>query len=222
MMKKTSLRLLALSFLLSGVMGCAANKPQSYDYSSYRQHAPKSVLVIPPMNDSVEADAPYVYLSTITRPLAECGYYVFPVAVVDALMKDNGMPTPGEMNAVPLDRIRDIVGADAVLYVNIEDWGQKYRVLASTTVVKARARLVDVETGTVIWEGNAQAAEGSGDGGGGLAGMLVAAVVDQVVDSATDRTHGLSSTANSIMVFDSNKGLPYGPYNPESASDPRR
>jgi len=212
----------AMLLLVSVIAGCATNKPQPYDYSAYKQHTPRSVLVIPPLNNTVEADAPYVYLSTITRPLAECGYYVFPVAVIDAFLKDNGMPTPGEMNAVPLDRIRDVIGADAVLYVTIEEWGQKYSVLSSTTIVKTRARLVDVRTGETLWDGTAQAAEGSGDGGGSLLGMVVAAAIDQVVDSATDRTHGLSSLANSVMVFSSNKGLPYGPYNPESTTDPRR
>jgi len=163
-----------------------------------------------------------VFLSTISRPLAECGYYVFPVAVVDAFLKDNGMPTPGEMNALPLDRVRDVIGADAVMFVTIEEWGQKYNVLASTSVVRASARLVDVESGETLWEGNAQAAEGSGDGGGGLLGMVVAAAVDQVIDSATNRTHDLSSMANNIMVNNSNRGLPYGPYNPEYETDPRR
>jgi len=221
-MRNLCLNLVAGSMLLAGMTGCATNQPKSYDYSTFREHPPRSVLVIPPLNNSVDADAPYVFLSTISRPLAECGYYVFPVAVVDAFLKDNGMPTPGEMNALPLDRVRDVIGADAVMFVTIEEWGQKYNVLASTSVVRASARLVDVESGETLWEGNAQAAEGSGDGGGGLLGMVVAAAVDQVIDSATNRTHDLSSMANNIMVNNSNRGLPYGPYNPEYETDPRR
>jgi len=220
-MKISIFRPLAALIPVCSMAACAVNQAP-YDYSAFREHAPRSILVIPPLNNSVDADAPYVYLSTITRPLAECGYYVFPVAVVDAFLKDNGMPTPGEMNMVPLDRIRDVTGADAVLFVSIEEWGQKYQIVSSTTVVKASARLVDVDSGITLWEGEAQAAEGSGDGGGSLLGMVVAAAVDQVVDSSVDRTHGLSNMANSIMVFNSNKGLPYGPYNPEYETDPRR
>jgi len=142
--------------------------------------------------------------------------------VIDALLKDNGMPTPGEMNAVPLDKINEVVGADAVLFVTIEDWGQKYQVLQSTTVVNARARLVDVRTETTLWEGSAYANQGSGDGGGGLIGMAVAAVVDQIIDSVMDQTHQLSTMANNNMVFNNNVGLPYGPYHPASETDPRR
>ncbi len=210
---------LVTSLALS-LSGCATTK-QPHDYSSYRSHMPRSVLVMPPTNDSIEVDASYVYLSTITRPLAEAGYYVFPVAVVDNFMKENGLPTPTEMNAVPLDKIGDIFGADAVLYIHIEDWGQKYMVLSSTTVVKARAKLVDVRTGATLWKGTAQAAEGSGDGGGGLIGMVVAAAIDQIVDSTTGRVHKLSGMANNSMIMNTQNGLLLGPYNPGYATDIR-
>ncbi len=59
--------------------------------------------------------ATYGWLSTVTRPLAEAGNYVFPVAVVDELLRQNGMQTPGEMHTVPLDKVREIIGADASL-----------------------------------------------------------------------------------------------------------
>lgn len=196
---------------LLAATGCA-NRPPDFDYSALRSHPPRSVLVIPPLNDTVEVNAPYIYLSTITRPLAESGYYVFPVAVVDAFLKDNGLPTPGEMNTVPLDKIAKNIGADAVLYVSIEDWGQKYQVLSSTTVVKAHARLVDVATGETLWQGTSQLQEGSGDGGGGLIGMAVGALVDQVVDTLSDRTQDLSSRANSMMILNTQSGLLPGPY----------
>jgi hypothetical protein len=182
---------------------------------------PKSVLVLPPLNQSVEVNAPYVYLSTITRPLAECGYYVFPVAVVDALMKENGLPTPAEMHSVSLKKIREVFGADAVLYATIEEYGQKYQVLSSTTIVKARARLVDVATGTTLWEGTAQAARSSGDSNSGLVGMLVTAAITQVVNTATDQAHPLMHQANAQMVLNTQNGLLLGPYNPGYTTDTR-
>jgi len=215
------LRLLKLAGVFIVALGGCATTPSSYDYGAYRSYMPRSVLVMPPINDSIDVDAPYVYLSTVTRPLAEVGYYVFPVAVIDAFMKENGLPTPAEMNAVPLAKIGDVFGADAVLYVHIEEWGQKYHVLTSTTVVNARARLVAVRTGATLWEGTARASEGSGDGGGGLVGMVVAAAIEQIIDSTTDRVHGVSATANNQMIFNTQNGLLIGPYNPEYAADTR-
>src|SRR5437879_7019697 len=71
--------------------GCAA---QPYDYTNYRQHPPRSIVVLPPLNESTAVEATYGYLSTVTRPIAEQGYYVFPVAVVDQFLKENGLPVP--------------------------------------------------------------------------------------------------------------------------------
>ncbi len=68
--------------------GCVASKTP-YDYSALENSRPRSILVIPPLNNSVEVNAPYVFLSTITAPLAEKGYYVFPVAVIDRFLKEN-------------------------------------------------------------------------------------------------------------------------------------
>jgi hypothetical protein len=198
--------------------GCAS---QPTDYTSYRAHLPRSVLVLPPLNQSVEVDAPYRYLSTISCPLAEAGYYVFPVAVVDAFMKENGLPTPGEMHAVSLEKIREVFGADAVLYVTIEDYGQKYQIILSGTVVKARARLVDVVTGATLWEGRADAYEGSGGSGGDPLAMIIVAAIEQVLESATDHARELSSQANRQMIFNSDTGLLLGPYSPGHEADAR-
>jgi hypothetical protein len=165
----------------------------------------------PPTNESNEADAPYVYLSTISEFIGEQGYYVFPVMVVDAFMKGNGMHVPEEMHNVPLDKLSAVFGQDAVLYINIEDFGQEYVLLSSNTVVRATARLVESKTGTVIWHGKAEYSEGSGDGGGGMGGMLIAALVDQIVDSLSQRVRDVSLVANRFMI-QSHNGLPPGPY----------
>lgn len=204
---------------------CAVVSPP--DYSAYRSNLPRSILVLPPLNQSVDVNAPYVFLSTVSRPLAECGYYVFPVAVVDAFMKENGLPTPDEMQAVPLTKVKEVIGADAVLYVTIEEWGQKYHILSSDTVVKANARLVDVASGTTLWTGTEQLAQSSNSGAGGgdplamLIAMLVNALVTQIVASMTDPTYGVSRQATTAMVFNANNGLLFGPRHPEHDADPR-
>jgi hypothetical protein len=125
------------------------------------------------------------------------------------------------MHAIPLDKIGEVFGADAVLYVTIEEYSHKYRVVTSTTTVKARATLVDVATGTTLWEGTAKVAQSSGDSGGGIIGSLVSAAVSQVVSSTTDHAHALSATVNHQMFFNENSGLLLGPYNPDYEADVR-
>ena len=183
-----------------------------YDYSALEASKPRSILVIPPMNDSIEVNAPYTWLSTISMPLAEKGYYVFPVAVVDTFMKENGLPTPAEMNSVPLSKIREVIGPDAVLYAHIREWGQKYTVISSNTIVRADLKLVDARTGQMLWNTTVHAAQGSDDGGGGLLGALVSALVTQVVASQVDKTQQLSSMGNYQSIHANGTGLLPGPY----------
>ena len=204
-------RLLALAPLVL-TAACATIEP--YDYSAYREHMPRSILVLPPINESVDVNASYVWLSTISMPVAERGYYVFPVAVVDAFMKDNGLPGPDEMHSVSLQKLREVFGADAVLYVTIEDWGQKYVVLSSNTVVRARARLVDTASGSEIWQGRCDFTESSSSGSNDLLGMVISAALEQIIDTTSDATHGVARQANYQMVYDQRAGFLPGPRSP--------
>lgn len=205
-----NLWLLAASLALTG---CVASKP--YDYTNFRAHPPRSIVVLPPLNQSTDIKGTYSYLSTVTRPLAEMGYYVFPVVEVDELMKENGLPTAGEMHQVPLDKIGQIIGADAVLYVTLKQYGSKYEVISSVTTVSAEAKLVDVKTGLTLWEGSATAQQSSGDSGGGIIGALITAAVTQIVNSATDPAHDVSSMANYQLFTPKDRGLLSGPYYPK-------
>lgn len=204
--------LAVLACIVAITSGCATAMPP-YDYTAFERSRPRSIVVIPPLNNSIEVNAPYMYLSTITRPLAEKGYYVFPVYMIDYFFKENGLPTPEEMNGIPLDKIGEHIGADAVLYITIEEWGQKYQVIQSVTKVRATLKLVDVKTGALLWDSTAVAEASSGDGGGGLAGMLVNAVVTQVLNSTiSDPTPGLARQANFSAIHSQARGLPDGPY----------
>ena len=191
--------------------GCAA-KP--YDYTNFRQHRPRSIVVLPPLNESTAVEATWGYLSTVTRPLAERGYYVFPIAVVDQFLKENGLPTAGEMHQIPLNKVVEILGADAVLFIIVEQYGSKYQILNSSTTVAARARLVDTRTGTLLWEGRRVVQQNSSAGQSNLIAMLVAAAVSQIVNTSVDAAHGVSRTTNAILFNTKDQGLLPGPYHP--------
>ncbi|MBI3867570.1 MAG: DUF799 family lipoprotein [Verrucomicrobia bacterium] len=201
---------IAAAFVLG--TGCKSIPPK--DYTLFRQHIPKSILVLPPLNETTEVEAPYGYLAAVTRPLSEWGYYVFPVAVIDHFLKENGMPTPGEMHQIPLPKVREILGADAVLYITITKYGSKYQVINSKTIVWAKARLVDTQSGLVLWEG-AGGAEMNSGGSGNIFGDLIAAVITQAVNSSTDQAHNLAHPAASVLIMAKDQGLLLGPRHPE-------
>lgn len=200
------------AIVAAALAGCATTP---YDYTNLRQHPPRSILVLPPLNESTAVEATWGYLSTVTRPLAELGYYVFPVAVVDQFLKENGLPGAGEMHQVPLHKVTEILGADAVLFITVEAYGSTYQVINTATVVKARAKLVDTRTGLLLWEGRTVVQQNSTSGSGNIIGALVAAALSQVINVSTDAAHRLSGQANVILFNTEDRRLLYGPYHPK-------
>lgn len=206
-MKSLNLLALAVGFLF--LAGCVA-KP--YDYTNYRAAKPRSILVLPPINESTEIMGTYGYLSTVSQPLGEMGYYVFPVAVVDQYMKENGLPTPGEMHQVSLAKLHEVFGTDAVMYITLKQYGSKFQVLSSVTTVSADAKMVDARSGTLLWEGQATVQQNPSSSGNFLAD-LIAAAITQAINKKTDAAHTVSRLANAQLFMQQNRGLLYGPYN---------
>lgn len=196
-------------------IGCATPK----DYRAFLDHQPASIVVLPPLNMTNEVRATDAFLSTVTSPLAESGYYVFPMALVDQMLKENGVPTPGEMHQVSIEKLGEVFGADAVLYIVIKEWKTQYVVVQSTTEVLLEYRLVDVATGSELWRFEQRVAEGRG--GLSYAGMVEAAVY-AVVSAAADRTRDLAVIANNQAFFDPDSGVLKGRRHPGFEEDQKQ
>ncbi|MCK6479838.1 MAG: DUF799 family lipoprotein [Planctomycetaceae bacterium] len=191
-------RLLPASLLLAAAAGCAA--PEVYDYGPWLDHMPRSVLVLPPLNESPEVTAPYAYLSTVTAPVVRWGYYVFPVAMVDAFLKENGHPTPWEMHQVPPERLHEVFGADAVLYLTVREWGKEYQVFNCHFGVTVDAVLVDCRTGTVLWKGaSSGCADTFGTQNDPTLGILPA-LIGQLFFTTDGTSREIAGKANQMMV----------------------
>ena len=203
--------LLALALL----GGCAA--PKTVDYSAYKQARPKSILVLPPINESPEVQASYSMVSQVTYPLAEAGYYVLPIALVDETFRQNGLTTANDIQGVPPAKLHDIFGADAALYITVSEYGTQYMLISSDTSVTASAKLVDLRTGTTLWTGSAHASSEEGNiNGGGLIGMLVVAVVNQIANTLTDKGHEIAGiTSLRLLSADMPNGILHGPRSPK-------
>ncbi len=215
-----------LGTLLVTALLAACASPSPGGMPIHARVPPKSILVLPPINDSVEVRAPASFMSSVTAPLAERGYYVFPVVVIEELMRANGLPTATEMHQVPLAKLVEIIGPDAVLYPRITDYGRRFQLVNSSAVAEIQARLVDARTGEEIWSGAARVTDDSGSGysGGGLAGAILGAIVEHAVasslESATDSDAalGLMQRANYQMFSLGGNRLPFGARHPSYAA----
>jgi len=214
---KTYILLLAI-ILFSG----CATKQADVDYSAFRQYQPKSILVLPPLNNTTDLRATYSVMSSATLPLAEAGYYVFPVALVDQTFKENGLLNPGEMHQVSPKKLNEIFGADAALYLTVTSYGASSALLGGDIIVIVQAILMDTRTGTTLWQGKASASDGErNQNQGGIAGMIVQGIIKQIVNSVSDPGYQVGRIANQRLLNTEKRGLLPGPRSPNFEQGPK-
>lgn len=193
--------LLALLATAATLAGCAT-PPPAYDYAAFQRAKPASMLVLPPLNDSPDVKARPGVWANATLPLAEAGYYVMPVTLVDETFRQNGLNLPNEVHDVPIVKLREFFGADAGVYLRVKQYGTSYAVIASDTTVVVEGRVVDLRDGTLLWEGRAAAssAEQSQQSQGGLVGLLVTALVKQIIGTVADAGFTYAAIADSRLL----------------------
>jgi hypothetical protein len=215
------IKLMALLSTVALLTACATPKAP-YDYTAFKQSRPASILVLPPMNDTPEIKATIGVMASTALPLAEAGYYVMPVSLVDETFKQNGLTVPQDIHNVSTTRLHEIFGADAAAYIKVKKYGTTYFVLGSQTVVTIEGKIVDLRNGRVIWEGTATASSAESDGGnsGGLAGLLVKAIVTQIAGTLTDASFTYAGIANHrLLGAPTLNGVLYGPRSPSYQKD---
>lgn len=175
MQARDALIIVSSCLVLTMMVGCAQPDPERVleacqkisksDYSKieskahrvFRTNLPLTVLVLPPVNQSADVDASYKYLSSVIRPLTKAGYDVVPLAAVDAYIEENGPQTPAKLHNVPLEKLDQEFVADAVLYLYLEKYDAESFLVWSKASVKVRAKLIDLDTGVILWHGSAEA-----------------------------------------------------------------
>ena len=214
----TRARLLAVLVAVAASLGCATVGPGS-SYAKWVAADPRSILVVPPASKSVEVDAAAYFLSTVPIPVAERGYYVFPVNMVKRVLEDDGLSDAFLVHQADPTRLCRLFGADAVLYVTIERWDARYVVLSSTVTVELAYVMKDGKTGDVLWQAREQMSYSSGSGGGGGLGGLIAAAIDAAVTKAAPNYMPLARQANAEALAFPGKGFPAGPNSPAYRKD---
>lgn len=208
---------LVLTAMVMLLGGCATKVPP-YEYSAFRAAKPSTLLVMPPVNESPDVKATPSVWAHATRPLAEAGYYVLPVTLVDETLKQNGIQTAADAQQISYLKLREVFGADAVLYIKVNRYGTSYKVINSETRVEVEGRIVDLRSGQELWSGKAFASsdEQAQHSQGGLVGLLVIAVVKQIVGTATDASFNFAGVAQErLLGAPRYNGILPGPRSPQ-------
>ncbi len=203
-------RLVALLgvFLL---VGCATPR-EPMDFTAFESAAPRSILVVPTVNNSLDVDAPNYLLTTLPMPLAEKGYYVFPVNTVKVVLENEGFYEGAQVHEQPAAVLAQQFGADAVLFVTIDRWDAQYLLISTTVTVSFQYRMV-ARDGTEIWAATESMSytPSSSSSGNALVDLIVAAI-NAAATRAAPNYLPLTRQANQEVFVSGPSAIPDGPY----------
>ena len=93
--------------------------------------------------------------------------------------------------------------------------------ISSESRVTAEARLIDLRSEQVLWNGTATASSAEGrDSSGGLVGMLLQAIVSQILESSLNHSHRIAGiTSYRLLSAEMPNGMLYGPRSPKYQTD---
>lgn len=211
---------LSVIAVFASLIAACAPVPVHNDYTSFRHADPHSILVVPVINRSVDIDASDYFLSTITQPLAERGYYVFPVNLTKRLMEDDGLSDANLVHANDPTVLGKMFGADSIMYITIDRWDAKYAVLATSVTVELDYALKSGTTGEILWTHNQKLVYSpQAAGAGNPLAMLIVAAVTAAMQKARPNYIPLARQANEMSVNTRGQGLPAGPYDNQYKAD---
>lgn len=198
-------------FILPLITGCNT-QPVKKDMSAFTAAAPRSILVVPIVNKSLDVDAPNYVLATLPMPLAEKGYYVFPVNTTKFVLEQEGLYEGDRIHNEPPTALAKLFEADAILYVTINRWDAKYAIFATTVTVELEYRMVSKD-GTDIWNDKQKMAyTPQSNSSGSALGSLISAVISAAVARADPNYMPLTQQANREAFLLSPNAPPDGPY----------
>jgi len=197
--------------------GCVT-QPTKADQSALLAAAPRSILVVPTINQSLDVDAPNYVLAALPIPIAEKGYYVFPVNTTKFVLEQEGFYEAERIHQQPPETLAKLFGSDAVLYVAIKQWDAKFAVFTTVVTVEFDYRLVSKD-GVELWKENKRMQYQPQNNNNAASPMaaLVSAVINAAVARAAPNYMPLTQQANQQVFILGPNALPDGPYRASKA-----
>ena len=160
----------------------------------------------------MDVTAPDYFLSTVSIPVAELGYYVFPVNLIKRTLEDDGLSDANLVHAASTTKLCELFGADAALYIVIERWDAQYLLLTTTVTIELTYILKSGVTGDVLWEDTQTKTYSPQTQSGHPIVMLASMLINAAVAKAAPNYMPLAHQANAIAFQYPGAGFPYGPY----------
>ncbi|MDA9827164.1 DUF799 domain-containing protein [Flavobacteriaceae bacterium] len=141
--------------LIINLTSCSSSKTLTKfsQFPDLYKESPKTILFIPPINNTTAADAKDLLRTTIAPVLSEKGYYVLPIEPIFDFFKLNGAYSIAETSdELPLDKFYELFEADAALMLTINGWDKKFYVVGGHVRVDLLYELISTKTGKTLWK----------------------------------------------------------------------
>lgn len=182
-------------------------------YGKMYDEKPLTLLVMPPINNSSNAEAKDLLYTSISRPLVEAGYYVIsPLLAMDILKAESAYDAENFFDA-PLDVFNNFFGADAVVFSVIDTWTKKGMGIET----KIRYVIKSAHTNEILFDRSCDLYLDLSVNSGhsyGLLGALVDLAASAIATAATDHIVA-ARRANYYIMQD----IPRGKYSPDHMID---
>ena len=122
-------RVVALALTVVSLASCGVSNriPQTRGslYPGMYEEKPLVLLVMPPINNTANVEAKDLLYTSISRPLADAGYYVVsPLLAMDVLKAESAYDAE-LFESASLEPFRRYFGADAVVFSQIDEWAKQ-------------------------------------------------------------------------------------------------
>lgn len=207
-------RLLYICLLAVIVSSCGLTSRLSREsqYASMYENMPTTVLVMPPINNTTHVEAKDLLYTSISRPLAEAGYYVIsPLLAMDILKSESAYDSELFIDK-PLTTFRDFFGADAVVFSQIDDWTKR----GFGIDTKIRYIIKSTVSNEIIFDRtcNLHLDLSVNSGNSGALAALIELAASAIVTATTD--HIVAARKANYYIF---RDIPRGKYSPDYLKD---
>lgn len=185
---------------------------KGYKYPKIYEEKPVSILVMPPINNTNNVEAKDLLYTSISRPIAEAGYYVIPPIVAMEVFKNESAYDAEYFFDSPLGKFKEFFGADAVVFTIIDKWTKQLTDIHTVVryVIKSTA------TNEIIFDRTCdltlKLVDDTKSGAKSEESLLltITKAISTVIDVATTEQIEAARYSNRYIFND----LPYGKYSP--------
>lgn len=207
-------RLFPIILLTVAVSSCGVSNQLTREsqYATMYENMPVTILVMPPINNTSNVEAKDLLYTSISRPLAEAGYYVIsPLLAMDVLKAESAYDAELFIDR-PLTMFRDFFGADAVVFSEIDDWTKR----GFGIDTKIRYIIKSATSGEVLFDRSCDLYLNLQQNSGGTSALsqLVDLAVSAIATALTD--HIVAARKANYYIF---RDIPRGKYSPDYLQD---